>query len=135
MHKGDEATCMYILYSGKVGIFVDNECTIKVAEVVPNQVFGEKALENNNKRGASVKALMECKLLCLKKVFYQSIVQVRASNLTCLGRDNDAEIPSVRLPKDYRGLQELVFDQALGLQHALDREDLQTRRFHLQARR
>ncbi len=65
MNKGDEADCMYILYSGKVGIFVDNECTIKVAEVVPNQVFGEKALESNNKRGASVKALMECKLLCL----------------------------------------------------------------------
>lgn len=26
--KGDEATCMYIIYAGKVGIFADLECTI-----------------------------------------------------------------------------------------------------------
>ena len=40
-----------------------------------NDVFGEKALENNNKRGAYVKATSDCKVLLLKKLHYQSIVQ------------------------------------------------------------
>ena len=74
MLKGDEATCMYIVIQGKVGIFADMECTIQFAECIPNQVFGEKALENDNKRGASIKALVDCKLLRLKKLFYKSIV-------------------------------------------------------------
>jgi CRP-like cAMP-binding protein len=70
---------MYIIYSGKVGIFSDHDCTQQFAECVPNQVFGEKALENDNKRGASVKAMTDCKLLRLKKLFYKSIVQVSLS--------------------------------------------------------
>jgi len=68
---------MYIIYAGKVGIFSDVECTNQFAECTPNQVFGEKALENDNRRGASVKALVDCKLLRLKKLFYKSIVQVK----------------------------------------------------------
>eukprot|EP00347_Sterkiella_histriomuscorum_P006891 403351043 len=74
MRKGDEADCMYIIYQGEVGIFADVECTIQFASCKPNQVFGEKALENNNKRGASIKCLTECKLLRLKKLFFKSIV-------------------------------------------------------------
>lgn len=76
MRKGDEADCMYIIYQGEVGIFADVECTIQFASCKPNQVFGEKALENNNKRGASIKCITECKLLRLKKLFFKSIVLV-----------------------------------------------------------
>eukprot|EP00347_Sterkiella_histriomuscorum_P012747 403367377 len=78
MTKGDEATCMYIIYLGKVGIFADVDCTIQFAECIPNQVFGEKALENDNKRGASIKALTDCKLLRLKKLYFKSIVLFQA---------------------------------------------------------
>jgi len=76
MRKGDEADCMYIIYQGEVGIFADYECTIQFASVKPNQVFGEKALENNNTRGASVKAIKDSKVLRLKKLFFKSIVLV-----------------------------------------------------------
>ncbi|CDW71420.1 UNKNOWN [Stylonychia lemnae] len=76
MRKGDEADCMYIIYAGEVGIFFDVDCaTPMFSSCKPNQVFGEKALENNNRRGASIKVLIDCKLLRLKKLFYQSIVQ------------------------------------------------------------
>lgn len=40
-------------------------------------MFGEKALESDNKRGASIKALADCKLLRLKKLYFKSIVLVR----------------------------------------------------------
>lgn len=85
MQKGDEATCMYIIYSGKVGIFADVECTIQFAECIPNQVFGEKALESDNRRGASIKALTDCKLLRLKKLYFKSIVLVRFIHLKMYG--------------------------------------------------
>jgi CRP-like cAMP-binding protein len=76
MYKGDEATCMYILYQGEVGVYGDIECKNQFATIKPNEVFGEKALENDNRRGASIKALSDCKLLRLKKIFYKTIVLV-----------------------------------------------------------
>ena len=60
-----------------MGIFGDVECTFMFATCKPNQVIGEKALENDNKRGASIKALKDCKMLRLKKLHFKSIVLVR----------------------------------------------------------
>ncbi len=74
IRKGDEATCMYIIYYGSAGVFSDVECTKQLFTCVPNGIFGEKALENDNKRGASIKALTECKLIRIKKQSYKSII-------------------------------------------------------------
>lgn len=98
MRKGDEADCMYIIYHGEVGIFADYDCTIQFATVKPNQVFGEKALENNNNRGASVKALRDSKMLRLKKLFFKSIVLVSQWSIRNLGCNFDAKVSSVRFP-------------------------------------
>jgi CRP-like cAMP-binding protein len=67
---------MYIIYQGEVGIFAEVECINMFATCKPNQVFGEKALENDNKRGASIKALKDSKMLRLKKFHFKSIVLV-----------------------------------------------------------
>jgi len=45
---------MFILYSGEVGIYLDPECQKCVANLQKNKVFGEAALEKNDKRGATV---------------------------------------------------------------------------------
>lgn len=76
INKGDEANCMYIIYFGSAGVFSDVECTKQLFTCVPNGIFGEKALENDNKRGASIKALTFCKLIRIKKQSYKSIIQV-----------------------------------------------------------
>jgi CRP-like cAMP-binding protein len=45
IEKGDEAEEMFILYSGEVGVYVDNECKNPLAVISENKVFGETALE------------------------------------------------------------------------------------------
>ena len=53
MRKGDEGDCMYILFQGEVGIYINaNESC--VATLKDNKVFGERALENDDKRGATI---------------------------------------------------------------------------------
>jgi CRP-like cAMP-binding protein len=44
MIKGEEGDCMFILYQGEVGIYIDDACTICVAKLSENKVFGEAAL-------------------------------------------------------------------------------------------
>ena len=61
---------MYIIYQGEVGIFGDLECTQQWAILKANEVVGEKALENNNNRGATVKAMTFTTLLRLKKIYF-----------------------------------------------------------------
>jgi CRP-like cAMP-binding protein len=119
--KGDEADCMYIIYQGEVGIFGDVECTFMFATCKPNQVIGEKALENDNKRGASIKALKDCKMLRLKKLHYKSIVLVSQNSLLILtfmwhqltfniGLDIDAEICCFGILKDCQSTEDMVLD-------------------------
>ena len=44
MSRGQEATCMYILISGEVGIYVDEQMNECVARLKENYIFGERAL-------------------------------------------------------------------------------------------
>lgn len=75
MKKGDFGDCMYIVFSGSVGIYVpDDKCVATLSE---NQVFGEKALETNERRGATVKAHNETVCLVLMKNDYLDIIYVR----------------------------------------------------------
>jgi CRP-like cAMP-binding protein len=50
MKKGDEGDCMYCLIEGEVGIYIDIECVNCIAVLKENKVFGERALENDDKR-------------------------------------------------------------------------------------
>lgn len=55
MKKGDEGDCMYILFSGEVGIYIGEGSDIKcVATLKDSKVFGERALDTNDKRGATI---------------------------------------------------------------------------------
>ena len=77
MKKGDLATEMYILFSGKAGVYINSRGSIeeqinrstldmkRVAEIVPGSVFGNVALEKGHKRNASVFAEGETVILCL----------------------------------------------------------------------
>lgn len=76
MKKGDEGDSMYILYHGSVKIFGDPECTQYITTLTPNKVFGETALQNDEKRSASITAYTNCKLLALSKSHYNTIVRV-----------------------------------------------------------
>lgn len=43
---------MYILFSGEVGVYMDNKC---IAVLKEGKVFGERALETDEVRSATVK--------------------------------------------------------------------------------
>ena len=51
MVKEEQADCMYVLYSGRVAIYTDKECSYNAfaTECAPNFVFGEKALMEQGK--------------------------------------------------------------------------------------
>ena len=104
------------------------------ASCKPNQVFGEKALENDNKRGASVKALKECKMLRLKKLHYRSIVLVThpSPHSISLGSGFNAKICSFGIFEVRVPIEALVAHQATRLQQVPDRENLQPRQHNLQ---
>ena len=79
INKGEDAFEMFIIYSGEVGVYTDSEREKCVAVIGKNRVFGETALERNDKRGASIVAHSEVKVLVLNKIYYRSIVLVSKS--------------------------------------------------------
>lgn len=50
MSVGDEGDCMYILVQGEVGVYIDEECQNCIAVLRENKVFGERALETDDRR-------------------------------------------------------------------------------------
>lgn len=50
MKKGDEGYCMYLLLTGEVGIYVDDQLQNCIAVLTDGKVFGERALETDDKR-------------------------------------------------------------------------------------
>lgn len=68
---------MYLLFQGEVGIYVadENHC---VATLKDSKVFGERALETDDKRGATIIAHTNALCLILLKKDYKEIIYVRA---------------------------------------------------------
>jgi CRP-like cAMP-binding protein len=62
---------MLIIYEGKAEVLVDGR---KISEAGPHTLIGEAALENKQKRKASVVAITKCKCLALYKADYDSTV-------------------------------------------------------------
>jgi CRP-like cAMP-binding protein len=68
---------MFILYSGEVGVYVeDRHITRCVAVLNENNVFGEAALIRNDKRSATIKAHTMVKVMVLNKIYYRNIILV-----------------------------------------------------------
>lgn len=44
---------MYLLITGEVGVYIDPECKNCIAVLKENKVFGERALETDDKRLAN----------------------------------------------------------------------------------
>ena len=65
--KGGQADCMFIIYSGIVGVYIDGK---KVAERTAGQVVGETALDSDRPRNADVQAEGVVITLQLMKIYY-----------------------------------------------------------------
>jgi CRP-like cAMP-binding protein len=77
MSKGEEGDCMYILFSGEVGVYLtENKC---LAQLKENKVFGERALDTKEKRGATIIAHKSTVCLILMKNDYLDIIYVCTS--------------------------------------------------------
>lgn len=50
MKKGDDGDCMYVIIKGEVGIYIDPEIKNCIVVLNENKVFGERALETDDKR-------------------------------------------------------------------------------------
>mmetsp|Transcript_26623 Transcript_26623/g.26288 ORF Transcript_26623/g.26288 Transcript_26623/m.26288 type:complete len:119 (+) Transcript_26623:59-415(+) len=69
--KDDVADCMYLIYIGTVGIYVDGT---RVGQRVQGDSLGETALDNVKLRSADAIAETQAILFRLKKVDYENII-------------------------------------------------------------
>lgn len=68
VRQGEVGNCMFVIQSGKVEIFRQNdgrEIPLRVAG--PNEFFGEMALVENDVRSASIRARGEARILQIDK--------------------------------------------------------------------
>ena len=71
MKKGEDGDCMFIIYKGIVGIYVNN---LRVGQRIAGDVIGETAMDTEKPRIADVIAEESLVLLRLKKIDYKSIL-------------------------------------------------------------
>ena len=50
MKKGDDGDFMYVIIKGEVGVYIDSEVKNCIVILGENKVFGERALETDDKR-------------------------------------------------------------------------------------
>ncbi|CAG9332721.1 unnamed protein product [Blepharisma stoltei] len=73
IQKGDIADCMFIIFSGRVGIYLSHESE-KIGIKEKKDVVGEKALDTDMPRSAEVKAEEYTITFVLKKIEYQRVL-------------------------------------------------------------
>ncbi|CAG9333700.1 unnamed protein product [Blepharisma stoltei] len=71
-HKGDEADSMFIIFSGKVGIYLEDGSNIGIKST--KDAIGETALDTEMPRSAGVKAEEPTVIFKLKKTDYDSVI-------------------------------------------------------------
>ena len=71
MAEGEEATCMYMIYEGSIGIYMYGQ---KINHRTAGEPLGESALDNDSLRTASAIAESEVFLLRLKRTDYEDII-------------------------------------------------------------
>ncbi len=70
--QGEPGDAFYIILDGKVDVLVDN---VIVARLQSGNIFGEKALDNDAPRAATVKTASNCKLMMLTASEYKNLIQ------------------------------------------------------------
>ena len=71
VHQGDLGDSFYIALQGSLDVFIND---INVGTMVEGMSFGEKALENNAPRAATIKTTSPCKLMILRASEYKNLV-------------------------------------------------------------
>jgi len=68
IHEGETGDCMYVIQSGKAGVFKEhNGKEVKLAELHEGNFFGEMAIFEQEVRSASVRALEDVHALTIDK--------------------------------------------------------------------
>lgn len=62
---------MYLLLKGEVGVYIESKL---VSTITENKVFGERALDTEERRVATIKAMKDCFCLILLKKDYLDIL-------------------------------------------------------------
>jgi len=75
--QGDEGTCWYIIYKGKVDVLVNG---VTVCTLADGDGFGDLALIHDKPRSATIKAVEECHLIKIEKADYNRILKDIESN-------------------------------------------------------
>lgn len=75
IRQGDPGLSFYLIASGRVSIWVKKAFTkVKVAELFPDQFFGEMALIANEPRSATVMAEEDTSLFVLTRLDFEKIL-------------------------------------------------------------
>lgn len=74
MHEGDEGDCLYVIISGKIGVYIKG---VKVGSSGPKDVVGDFALESEHKRTATLIGDTTVKALILSRTDYEDILLSR----------------------------------------------------------
>ncbi len=84
IREGDPATCLYVIVSGKVQVWRNDEYggRIDVAELVPGQIFGEMGLLNGGTRTASVEAVGRARMFEVPREMFETIISQSGSVAT-----------------------------------------------------
>ena len=69
--EGMHGDCMFVIYSGEVGIYVDGQ---EVRRCGPKALVGERAFFGDAKRTATVRALSELAVLKIQLSFYENVL-------------------------------------------------------------
>lgn len=76
--QGDHGDAFYIILLGSCAVLINN---LHVGTISQGMSFGEKALENDAPRAATIKALETCKLMVLRSSEYKSLVATAQAKL------------------------------------------------------
>ena len=83
--QGDEGTCWYIIYKGKVEVLVNG---VGVCVLSDGDGFGDLALINDKPRSATIKAMDPCQFIKVEKADYNRILKDIESNTIRLEEHN-----------------------------------------------
>ena len=113
MRQGDNADCMFILLNGEVGVYVGYDDTC-VAVLKDNKVFGERALEHDDKRTATIIAQTDTQCLILMKKDYKDIIYVILLTMTmvCIAYQTTAKVQENSVSLKSAFLQGMALYQA-----------------------
>ena len=78
LSKGSTGNCMYFIHSGKVSV---HDGPHQLAELGPNEIFGELSLLDSETRSASVTTLTDCTLLKIEQELFYDVIATNSDIL------------------------------------------------------